>query len=118
MWSAPGERRAGWRWRSSIECLVEGGGVHAGLAEEAERAAVGVLVDQRLHAREGEVADRGDAARLDLRVGLGDVRVDARAGRLDRVGRDLRRGQARVVRTVELQVRLHLVAVEELGARL
>ena len=99
-------------WRSSAECLVELGGVDARLAEQAEEAAVGVVVDELLDAVEREAAHGGDAARLDAGVGDGDVRVDARAGRRDGVGRDLRVRQAGVVRAVELDVGGELVAVE------
>ena len=49
------------------ECLVELGGVDARLAEQAEEAAVGVVVDELLDAGEREAAHRGDAARLDAR---------------------------------------------------
>ena len=54
-----------WRWRSSVQCLVELGGVDAGLAEQAEEAAVGVVVDELLDAVEREAAHARDAARLD-----------------------------------------------------
>ena len=51
-----------------VEREVELEDVHAGLAEEAEAAAVGVRRDQLLHGRERQVPDGRDAARLELRV--------------------------------------------------
>ena len=44
-----------------VECEVELEDVDAWLAEEARGAVVGVVVDQLLHGRERQVADRGDA---------------------------------------------------------
>ena len=72
-----------------VECEVELEDVDARLAEEAPRAAVGVLRDQLLHGRERQVPDGGDPARLELRVGGRDVGVDAGAGGRDRVDRDV-----------------------------
>ena len=80
-----------------VECEVELEHVHAGLAEQAEEAAVGVVGDQARHLRQRQVADRGDPVRLDPGVGLGDVRIDPRRGLRDRVDRDVGGGQARVV---------------------
>ena len=78
--------RASWsRARLSV------GRVDAGLAEDAEAAAVGAAGDQLSDARERKVADRGDAARLDGRVGLRDVGVDAGGRERRRVDRHVRR---------------------------
>ena len=59
-----------------VESEIELEDVHAGLAEEAEAAPVRVVADQLLHRRERQVADRGDAARLQCGVRRRDVRVD------------------------------------------
>ena len=56
-----------------VESEVELEHVDAGLAEEAEEAAVGVVGDELVDAVERQVAHGGDAVRLDARVGLGDV---------------------------------------------
>ena len=80
-----------------VEGEVELEHVHPGLAEEAEEAAFGVLGDQLEHPVERQAADRGDPVRLDARVGLGDVRVDAGGRGGDRVDRHVGGGQARVV---------------------
>ena len=50
--------------RAGVEREVELEHVHARLAEEAERAAVGVLVDEREHLVEREAARARDARRL------------------------------------------------------
>src|SRR5579871_2741384 len=59
-------------WRANsvllVECEVELEHVHAGLPEEAERAADRVGVDQVLHGREREVANGGDPPRLQVGV--------------------------------------------------
>ena len=81
--------RFGHRAASSVEGEVELEHVDAGLAEEAERAAVGVVVDQLQDALERDAADLGDAVRLDPGVGLRDVRVDAGGRGRDRVDRDV-----------------------------
>ena len=88
--SATGARRGAAWWASArgvvviatppVEGEVELEDVHAGLAEHAEGAAVGVVGDQLPDPRERQPADGGDAVRLDRRVGLGDLRVDARGG--------------------------------------
>ena len=88
-----------------VESEIELEDVDARLAEEAEAAAVGVLLDQLLHGRERQVPDGGDAPRLQLRVGGRDVGVDTRGGRRDGVDRDVVDRQARVVRRLELQDR-------------
>ena len=64
-----------------VEGEVELEDVHAGLAEHAEEAAVGVVVDQLRTRVEREPPHGRDAVRLDRGVGLGDVRVDAGAPR-------------------------------------
>src|SRR5690349_15579700 len=53
--------------RATVECEVELQDVHAGLAEEVERAAFGVLLDQLLHGRERQVSDGCDPPRLQRR---------------------------------------------------
>ena len=64
-----------------VEREVELEHVDARLAEEAERAAVGVLRDQLLHGGERQVANGRDAPSLEIRVGGRDLGIDARAGR-------------------------------------
>ena len=89
--------RGGLRWRSSVQCLVELGGVHARLAEQAEEAPVGVVVDELLHALEREAADRA------RRGAPGSRRCPRRCAGRRRSRRSSRRpsgrgvGQARVV---------------------
>ena len=80
--------------------------VDAGLAEQAEEAAVGVGGDQVFDLGERQPADGGDPVRLDPGVGLGDMGVDAGGRFGDRVDRDAASlGQAEsVVGLLELQV--------------
>ena len=107
-----------------VESEVELEHVHAGLAEQAEEAAVGVVGDQAVDLGERQVADRGDPVRLDPGVGLGDVGIDARGRRGDRVDRHVGGGQARVVAAARApgrsaRLRLDLSArVRLLGPRL
>ena len=77
-----------------------------GLAGEPEAAPVGVLRDQRHHLRERKVPDGGYAVGLDVRVGGRDVGVDPGGRRVHGIDRDLRLGQARVIRLFQLQVGL------------
>ena len=100
-----GEDALRWAWSRGllVERKVELEHVHAGLAEEAEPAAVGVVVDQLLHALDGQPALLGDARGLQVGVRRGDVRVDARRGRRDGVDRDVADLEAGVVRPLELR---------------
>ena len=81
-------RGGGLRWRSSVQGLVELGRVHARLAEHAEEAAVGVVVDELVDSLEREVAHARRRGAPGCGVVDRDVRVDARAGRGDGVRRD------------------------------
>ena len=74
-----------------VERDVELEHVDRRLAEEAERAAVGVVVDELVAPRRAEIP-RPSATRwrLQPRVGDRDVRVEPRAGRGHRVDRHLR----------------------------
>ena len=64
-----------------VEGEVELEDVDAGLAQEPEGAAVGVVVDERQHLVELEAALVGHASGLEPGVGDRDVRVEARARR-------------------------------------
>ena len=66
----------------AVEREVELEHVDPRLAEEAERAAVCVLLDERQHLLEREAAGTRDARRLQARVRGGDVRIEpgARGG--------------------------------------
>ena len=75
--------------------------VHAGLAEEAEHAPVGVLLHEGEDIREWNVAFPGDPSRLDPGVGRGDVRVEARSGGGDRLDRNRGAGREAVLAPVE-----------------
>ena len=99
-------RGAGHHAALLVEREVELEHVDAGLAEEAEAAAVGV----RRRSAGGRSRAAGRARRRcarawRLRVGRRDVRVDAGARGRDRVDRDVADRQARVVRALELQDR-------------
>ena len=90
-----GEQRAdglvGHRADSWSRARLSSSDVHAGLAEDAEEAAVGVVVDRACATRaSGSRRTRGDAVGLDARVGLRDVRVDAGGRGRHRVDRHLR----------------------------
>ena len=91
------EGLVGHRAASLSRARLSSSDVDAGLAEEAEEAAVGVLVDQVEDAVERQAAHRGDAMRLDAGVGLGDVGVDPGGRGGDRVDRHVGGGQAGVV---------------------
>ena len=86
------ERAAGHeeRLRLSVERQVELEHVHAGLAEEAERATVRVLLDEPEHGGEIEAALACDANRLRARIRGRDVRVESGA----RSGEGVDRGRA------------------------
>ena len=71
-----------------------------GLAEEAERTTVGVLVDELVHLGERDPAHLRDPARLDARVRHGDVRVEPGRRRGDRVDRNLGRRREPVLLAV------------------
>ncbi len=64
----------------SLEREVEPQDVHAGLADEAQGAALGVLLDQFLDRGHGQVVLHGDPVDLEFGVGRGDVGVQAGAG--------------------------------------
>src|SRR5580700_1056528 len=57
-----------------VESDVQGEDVHPGLAEDAEVAALGVLVDKRLDLGDRQVPCRRDPRDLDVRVLRGYVR--------------------------------------------
>ena len=103
----------------SIECEVELEDVDARLAEEAEAAAVGVLLDQLLDGREGQMADGRDATRLERGVGRRDVGIDAGARRRHGVDGNVVDREPRVVRPLELEDRLGVLRDElrEIRAR-
>ena len=72
-----------------VEREVELEHVHGRLAEEAERTAVGVLVDQLEHLRPVEAPGPGDPIRLETGVLRRDVRVETGPRRGQRVDRRL-----------------------------
>ena len=74
----------------AVEREVELEDVDTRLAEEAERAVVRVLVDEREHIVDGEPSSAGDAGRLERCVLGRDVRVEAGAGSGERVDRSVR----------------------------
>ncbi len=75
-------------WSSSFEGEVELEHVDPRLAEEPERPALGVVVDEVEHVVDGEAALVGDPRGLEPGVGDRDVGVEAGARRRDRVDRD------------------------------
>ena len=86
-----------------------------GSPRTAEEAPVGLVLDQLLDAGRRQAAHARDAVGLDPRVGLGDVRVDARRGGRHRVDRDPGGGEPGRVGPLQLQVGRQLVAVEVPG---
>ena len=86
--------------------------VHARLPEHAQVTIVGVVVDQLLDSCEWKLAHGRDPPGLDARVGLGDVRVDARRRRGDSVDGHVGRLQAGVVGALEGDVGVEVVAEE------
>src|SRR5512132_2841288 len=73
------------RLRPLVQGEVELEDVHARLAEEAEGAAVRIVVDQLEDVCERKAADPRDAGSLRTGVGARDVRVEARARGCDGV---------------------------------
>ena len=83
-----------------VEREVEPEHVDARLAEEAERAAVRVLVDQREDIVQLEAAGPRDASCLQARVRGGDVRIEPRARGGYGIDRDPLAGPKIVLATV------------------
>ena len=77
--------------RRAIQRQVERQHVDARLAEEAEGAALDVLVDELAHAIFRHVARLRDARHLEQRGLRRDVRIEAAAGRGHQIDRDRRR---------------------------
>src|SRR5579884_3169980 len=98
----------------SVSRLVEGKvqleHVHTRLAEEPERAPVGVLVDQPLNVGKRQMADGRDTACLQLSVGGRDVGIDTGAGGRYGVDGDLMDRQPRVIWGFQFQNRLRALA--------
>ena len=99
-----------------VEREVELEHVHAGLAEHAERAAVGVARrPARARVSSVEPAHLGDPVRLDPGVGLRDVRVDAGGRGGDRVDGDV--GELEPGRELALAREVGLGLVGEVAAQ-
>src|SRR5215469_14269486 len=77
-------------WVVLIERAVQQQHVDSWRAQEPERAARGVLLDEGLDLGRADVPGGSDSVHLDGGVGLRDLRVEARGGSRDGVGRDLR----------------------------
>src|SRR5574341_756484 len=98
----------GARRPSSLELVqrqVQLEDVDALLADEAEEAAIGVLIDQVEHLPPAAAALPSNTTRLDPRVGDRDVGVEPRARGRDRVDRDARVGPEAVELAVGLDPR-------------
>src|SRR6185436_2843228 len=84
----------------AVEREVELEHVHPGLAEETERAAVGVRVDEREDVVQGKPASARDAWRLQAGVRDGDLRIESRARGCHGIDRDMLAGAEIVLAAV------------------
>src|ERR1035437_10937378 len=95
--SSRGSARLFGRW---IERPIEQKHVHSRLAEDMDRAIVGMLANERGNLFDGKTAGLRAPRGLELRVGNADVRVETAARGRDGVGGDGRVGGEAVRRAV------------------
>ena len=93
-----------------VEGQVQLEHVHAGLAQEAERAAVRVVRRSARSPARGREPHRAPRPRLDARVGLRDVRVDPGGRGRDGVDRHAGRVKSRARGSLAVQIGLEVLA--------